>query len=82
MDNVAAMPVSDREFGELSERVRGIQDDVGDMKADMTTLKAGVANIMSTLSTVRGGWKAIAAIAAIAAAAGGVIVKIVPLFIR
>lgn len=78
----AEIPVSDREFGELSERVRGIQDDVTDLKGDMATLKSGVANIMSTLSTVRGGWKAIAAIAAIAAAAGGIVVKIVPLFIR
>lgn len=73
--------VSDREYGELSERVRGIQEDVTELRADMLALKGGVSDIMTTLSTVRGGWKAIAAIASLAAAGGGLIVKILPIFL-
>lgn len=73
------MPVTDREFGELSERVRGIQEDVSGLRGDMHTIKGAISEISSTLSTVKGGWKAIAAIASVAAATGGVIVKVFPM---
>lgn len=71
--------VTDREFGELNERVRGIQSDVGSLKTDMASNTRATNEILMRLSAVGGGWKAIAAVGAIAAAVGGIIVKFLPL---
>ena len=72
---------TEREFGELSERVRNIQSDMTDLRGDVHTIKGAISDMSSTLSTVRGGWKAIASIAAIAAAIGGVVVKVIPMIL-
>lgn len=70
--------MNDREFGELSERVRGIQEDVSGLRGDMHTVKGSIGEIATTLSSIKGGWKVIASIAAIAAAAGGLLAKLTP----
>lgn len=75
------MAIGDREFGEMTERVRGIQEDLTDLRTDVHGLKGSIAEISSTLSSVKGGWKAIAAIASLAAAAGGIVVKVIPLLL-
>lgn len=73
------LAVSDREYGELSERVRGIQSDVGSLKVDMGANTRATNEILKRIAGLEGSWKALLGVAAAAAAIAGFIVKLLPI---
>ena len=74
-----AVPVSDREFGELVERVSGMQRSFVDIKSDVSALTGTADQILLKISGLEGGWKVLLGIAGGAAMLGGIVVKVLPL---
>ena len=72
------MAVSDREFGELSQRVHSLEDSAREIKADVKAGNVVADQILHKLSAAEGGWKMLASVAAFGAAVGGLIVKLLP----
>ena len=75
MDSI--MP-TEREFGELSERVRFIQSDMASLKSDMTANTRATNEILKRIAGLDGGWKTLAVIGSVAAVIGGMVVKYLP----
>lgn len=73
------MPVSEREFGELVERVSNMQRAVGDLKTNVATIGDSVEQILRKISGLEGGWRVLLGIAGVAGVVGGIIVKVLPL---
>lgn len=70
------MAVSDREFGEFSQRVRNLEENVKDIKSTLGAVDSKVDAIKTTLSEVRGGWKVLIAIGGFAGVLGGIVTGI------
>lgn len=73
------LAVTDREYGELSERVRGIQVDVSLLKTDMATNTKATNEILKQIASVTGGWRMLIAAAAIVSALVTFLLKFLPI---
>ena len=63
-----------RDMGELQARVRAVETGLRELKTD-------VREIRDTLTTFRGGWRALALIVAASASLGAVVSKLAPHFL-
>ncbi len=73
------MPVSDREFGEMSARLAAVEKGMESLREDVKEGNQTSDAILLKLSRVEGGWRVLAAVAAASAAVGGLLAKFLPL---
>ena len=76
------VPISDREFGELSQRVHTLEATTKEIREDVKSGNAVSDQILHKLSAVEGGWRVIIGVASASAAVGGAIVKFAPMLLR
>lgn len=75
------MAPTDRELGELSQRVKTLEATVDEIRRDVKDGNRATDEILLKLGQVSGGWKALLAVGAFAAAIGGLIAKFAPLLL-
>ena len=76
------MAVTDREFGELSQKVAMMERTVEEIRRDVKEGNAVTDQILMKLSQVSGGWKALLAVGTMSAAVGGMVAKFLPMILR
>lgn len=61
----------EREIGEMTAKLKHLEDSVSEMKADLKT-------ISHTLSEAKGSWRTLLAVAGFSSVVGGLLVKFLP----
>lgn len=57
-----ALAVSDREFGELAQMVKGLQKDLSKVEVQVNSVDGKVDSVLSRFDRIDGGWKVLIAV--------------------